>query len=44
MKCWRQRKAVSPVRMAKFCGTSLRLFSPWRGDFLDAFCGELAVG
>src|SRR5665648_201005 len=31
MKCWRKRKAVSPVRMGKFCWTSLRSLPPKGG-------------
>ena len=31
MKCWRKRNAVSPVRMGKFCCTSLRSLPPKGG-------------
>ena len=31
MKCWRKRNAVSPVRMGKFCWTSLRSLPPKGG-------------
>jgi hypothetical protein len=31
MKCWRKMKAVSPVRMGKFCCTSARSLPPKGG-------------